>query len=244
MSIPNLTDWQNGDDIRSRAHHQEPIDALKYILALPNSTVGQVGRNAEGRLGSAIVGTITNTGPAAQADFTNEWHWCQVNYFDGATKDSSDPLTIRNDYSDEEDSEEKNTVPALYVPDVQAHTHSLALGTKVLLFPLWTSDDPNILTRIAVPIDQPGAFPVYVEKTGGSNGNASSTASWTYKVYALNGATMGANVPLATPRPNGTATFQSGTSGLGLACYVPNGTNAAALKLLNAYEIYGVGGCS
>lgn len=241
MSVPKLTDWKRGDDVRSRAHLQEPIDALRYLFNLPNAGVHKIEGGGRQRRGFKF-GTITNAGPAAEADFTNEFHWCQLNFIEGGATETAN-ATLKDDKSEIEQTDVKQIISCVYLPDVKAHTHSLRLGCNVVLLPLWESNEDPFLFEIAVPIDQPGTFPVYVEKTGGSNGSTSTAASYTYTVRALNGATMGASVALAKPRPNGTMTFQTGTSGLGLAFYVPDGTNAATLKLWDAGEKETTGTC-
>jgi hypothetical protein len=91
-----------------------------------------------------------------------------------------------------------------------------------------------------------GVFPVRVQQTGGSQGDLTNPASYTYTVRSLSGATLGTNIGLrASPwtRPDGTVTVQSGSNGLGLAIWVPNGTNDATLVLMDAGEVPGTGGC-
>lgn len=79
-----------------------------------------------------------------------------------------------------------------------------------------------------------GAFPVQVEKTGGSNGTATTPASYTYTVRDLQGNTLGTAVPVTRPRPNGEMTYQAGSSGYGLAFYASDGST---LILWDAGEI-------
>jgi hypothetical protein len=84
------------------------------------------------------------------------------------------------------------------------------------------------------------AFAVTVEKTGGSNGNATTAASWTYTVRNLAGdLTLGTVVALAHPRPKGLMTFQTGSTGYGLAFY-----DGATLKLWDAGEVPTKGVCA
>lgn len=54
-------------------------------------------------------------------------------------------------------------------------------------------------------------FPVQVEKDGGSQGDDTTAASWTYTVKDLGGGDIDTEVALTRPRPNGTAVFQVGT---------------------------------
>lgn len=82
---------------------------------------------------------------------------------------------------------------------------------------------------------------VRVEKDGGADGSATTAASWTYTVRSVDKTkTLGREVALATPRPNGLRTFQAGADGFGLACYDQDGV----LRLIEAYEIETTGGCT
>ena len=70
-------------------------------------------------------------------------------------------------------------------------------------------------------------FPVLVEKTGGSNGVGTTRATWTYTMRDVSSfATMGASTTLSPqkPRDPGPLTYQSGTSGYGVAFYSGSNT--------------------
>lgn len=82
-------------------------------------------------------------------------------------------------------------------------------------------------------------FPVTVEKTGGSDGTATTTASWTYTVKNLLGQTIGTGVAVTRPRPNGKMTYQAGSAGFGLAFY-----SGTTLKLWDAGEVPTTGACT
>lgn len=94
-----------------------------------------------------------------------------------------------------------------------------------------------VLARIPKP-SATSLFLVKVTKDGGSNGNKTTAATWTYTVKNLAGSTIGTTVALTRPRPYGTATYQAADS-YGIAFY-----DGATLKLWDAGEIYGTGGCA
>lgn len=87
-------------------------------------------------------------------------------------------------------------------------------------------------------------FPVKVQQTGGTNGSAATTASYTYTVRTLGwngtsgGATLGTGVAVSRPRENGLVTVQAGSTGYGLAFY-----DGTTLVLWDAGEIYGTEEC-
>lgn len=82
-------------------------------------------------------------------------------------------------------------------------------------------------------------FAVWVEKDGGSDGNSTTAASYTYTVKTADQAvTLGTTVALARPRPVGKMTYQA-SGGYGLAF-----CDGTTLKLWDAGEIPTVGVCS
>lgn len=86
-----------------------------------------------------------------------------------------------------------------------------------------------------------GLFAVRVEQTGGSDGNSTTAASWTYTVRDVSSTvTLGTVVAVARPRPNGLMTYQSGSTGFGVAFYDDDGT----LKLWDAGEVPTTGACT
>jgi hypothetical protein len=84
-----------------------------------------------------------------------------------------------------------------------------------------------------------GLFAVKVEKDGGSNGDAATAASYTYTVRTLYGRQLGTAVGQSRPRPKGTATYQAGSDGYGLAFW-----EGDTLILWDAGEIVGTETCS
>jgi hypothetical protein len=86
-------------------------------------------------------------------------------------------------------------------------------------------------------IPSQGYFPVGILQDGGSQGTASTAASWTYTVQTITGETIKENVGLARPRPRGIATYQP-SGGYGMAFY-----SAGDIILWDAGEIYGSTTC-
>lgn len=82
-----------------------------------------------------------------------------------------------------------------------------------------------------------GLFPVKVVKDGGTQGNATTAASWTYTVKTVSGNTIKTAVTLGRNRPKGTATAPADNS-YGTAFY-----DASVLVLWDANEVYGAAAC-
>jgi hypothetical protein len=112
----------------------------------------------------------------------------------------------------------------------------------------WEMDAANLRVGIDYGVDSTsglpiiallprGTFPVKIAKDGGAQGTQSAAATWTYTVKTLAGDTIKATVPLARPRPVGTATVQADDS-FGLAFYA-----GGDIKLWDAGEIYGAAPC-
>jgi hypothetical protein len=81
------------------------------------------------------------------------------------------------------------------------------------------------VVAISVPVTVP-TFPVRVEKDGGSNGTATSVASYTYTVRDFaSGLTLATNAAQVHPRAYGAVDFQAGTNGVGIA--YQSGTSVA-----------------
>lgn len=86
-----------------------------------------------------------------------------------------------------------------------------------------------------------GMFPIKVSKVGGTQGDLTTAATWTYDVKDLDGNVLGTAIELAHRRPLGTASFPSPDS-YGEAFYDNNDADHP-LKLWDANEIYGTGDC-
>lgn len=97
------------------------------------------------------------------------------------------------------------------------------------------------------PQRPPGFFPVKVEKTGGADGSLGGAATWTYTIRRMDwtGSGTSADFELATVkspqkrRPNGKASFPTGSTTVGSAYYDSTGT----IQLWDANEVYGTGSC-
>lgn len=107
---------------------------------------------------------------------------------------------------------------------------SQSIATNTLVWITQNTDDSGTVRYTFV---SPAVmFPVKVEQTGGSDGNNTTAASYTYTVRSLTGATLGTGVAQVRPRPNGAVTVQAGSTGYGVAFY--DGLN---LRLWDAGEI-------
>jgi hypothetical protein len=110
-------------------------------------------------------------------------------------------------------------------------THDLASGTVTLGIVVGQRDDDNYwIVIIASSAGADRAFPVKIEKDGGSDGTSTAAASWTYTVKNMDETvSLGTAVSVTRPRPNGLMTYQVGTfsggnAGYGVGFYNDNGT--------------------
>lgn len=100
----------------------------------------------------------------------------------------------------------------------------IANNTYVQAYGVGTTSNAIVYVFEYVGLINPAAtFAVKVQQTGGSNGTDTTTATYTYTVRTLpwngtsGGETLGTNVPVSRPRPNGLMTVQAGSTGYGLA---------------------------
>jgi hypothetical protein len=77
-------------------------------------------------------------------------------------------------------------------------------------------------------------FPVNLTQTGGSNGNKTTAATWSYTVNDLASNQLATGVSPTKPRPSGTMT----AAGTGVCYY-----SGATLVLWDTNEYPGTGGC-
>ena len=110
--------------------------------------------------------------------------------------------------------------------------HLLPVGTFALgRIVGYTNETVPRMTVVSCAAPQTGLFAVTVTQTGGYNGTSGSPASWTYTVKTADGTvTLGVNIQLTKPRPNGS--MVPGNA-FGLAFYQANGN----LQLWDAGEI-------
>lgn len=105
--------------------------------------------------------------------------------------------------------------------------------------------DGKFYWEFVVPAGTAGLFPVKVEKTGGANGTNTTAATYTYTVRSIawngtnGGTTLGTGVAVSRPRMNGAVTFQSGSTGYGIAFMDGN-----TLVLWDAGEKLNTAGCT
>lgn len=129
--------------------------------------------------------------------------------------------------------------PAFEVNNAPTGTVQAASGTNGLHVHLFQAPDANGTPRLYF-INQPRTtFPVKVTKDGGSDGNQSGAATWTYTVKDLAGTTLGTAVSPIKTRPNGKMTYAADNS-YAIAFY-----DGATLKLWDVTEVPGtVGACA
>lgn len=112
----------------------------------------------------------------------------------------------------------------------------IELGARVLIYPNGTASSTAAYVFDFVNPRQ--AFEVTVSQTGGSNGNATTQASWTYAVTNADGHALGTGM---SPQFKGfrlaAGTVTAGT--VGMASY----DDAGALRLLTVNEVHGTGSC-
>ncbi len=109
--------------------------------------------------------------------------------------------------------------------------HTLAMNSfHTALGVGYTQETPPRAMALIYAVGSP-VFAVSVTQTGGYNGTSASPASWTYRVKTADGTvTLGVNIELTKPRPNGS--MVPGNA-FGLAFYQANGN----LQLWDAGEI-------
>jgi hypothetical protein len=106
--------------------------------------------------------------------------------------------------------------------------------------PYYVAASSNYAQVWTVAPQQLVCIPVRVEKDGGSNGTATSAASYTYTVRDFaSGNTLATNAAQVHPRAYGAVDYQAGTNGVGLA--YQSGTSVA---LYLAGEVPQTGPCS
>lgn len=129
--------------------------------------------------------------------------------------------------------------PAYEVNNAASGTVLAASGTNGLHAHLFQAPDANGTPRLYF-VNQPRTtFPVKVTKDGGSDGNQSGAATWTYTVKDLAGTTLGTTVSPIKTRPNGKMTY-AGADSYAIAFY-----DGATLKLWDVVEVPGtVGACA
>lgn len=134
--------------------------------------------------------------------------------------------------------EARQIVTAANLAELDQKSHLLAIDAIVHCFGVVLDKGTGPAYHNFFYASPPGAlFAVKVVKTGGSNGNKTTAASWTYTVKTLAGKTITTGTSLTRPRPKGTATVQADNS-YGLAFY-----DGSTLILWDAGEIYGTGAC-
>lgn len=226
--------------IKLRPAGKIPTTAVTNELATAINIIEPrvVGAPHRGSAKFPVVGIVWDTGPASEANYTDQRYWVRLAVVSGSDSDGIATIAAIDSTDTEYWFTAENLAERSPVTDTTgnatAGTHTLAKGTQVHL---WLSEDTDGTARWQFSLNVPGFFPVKVSQTGGSNGNKTTAASYTYTVTTMDGnTTLGEDVAVAKTRPNGTMT--AGSS-YGMAFYDENGD----IQLWDAGEVEGTGGC-
>lgn len=224
------------------SHRNEVLDAVD-ALRMPMDGVSPAWIPPS----NARLGIVTNAGPNGEADWTDERYWIKDAVIQGTDYDAPTASLSAVEYAPAVDANGGTTDGAYprcatNLAEIAAGSHLLATdGTQIVWY--WQEvamrSDGAADERWLMVAPPPGLFPVKVTKDGGSDGTSSAAASWTYTVKTLAGSTLGTGVAVTRPRPNGKMTYQSGSSGYGLAFY-----DGTTLKLWDAGEVPTSGACT
>lgn len=189
-----------------------------------------------------FMGVVRSTGPNAESDYTDSRYWVQR--LDAATATTAKLLNVTANAVSVADMD-KGYVTATNISEISLSTsdtfastgtHNLNAGTLVHVFAIARNTSPPAKFYWFHGPRPNVLFAVTLSQTGGSNGNKTTAASWTYTVTSLAGVQLGTSKSPEWPRPNGTMTAAT----KGLAYY----DNDGALVLSVAFEQPGSGGCS
>jgi hypothetical protein len=163
MPLPRLTDWVKGN-VLTHEHLQEPNDAIRDLYRQHDPSTPFVPASARPDIRLALLlGLVTNAGPAAEADFSTELYWVRIHGI-APTNTQSEQITLDPRFelpADPDDDEEPAVpliVPATNPSELATHTHSLAVGTPVMLLPFYDAQDEPTLHYLILPV--PPTLPV------------------------------------------------------------------------------------
>lgn len=197
------------------------------VISLVGKTTGTRTDNAR----RFAWGKIVTAGPDGEADYTDHRYWVQRGYLTGAT--ATDPLEVTV-YPDTAGLYE--IVTATNLAEEREESHFLREGQPVKYE--WLQDK-NGVRRCWIQQSLPsGTFLVKVVKDGGSAGDATTAATWTYTVKDVEGDTLGEDLTLQGGRAAGLIAYAPDNS-YGLAAY-----DGTTLVLLEVYrELPDTGEC-
>jgi hypothetical protein len=214
----SLTDWNRGDSNRSRAHLQEPVDALRQaqIVAAGAALAALTGGDDSPVAVEMGIAQVTNAGPNGEADFDDAMYWLQRKLIKFG--DMGDPIEIATDTTDQISYDSPpNIFPATNLPEWQADTHLLAVdGTvQVMYFAVWDAGSPQQKHYLFYYASPTGMLPVNVSQSGGANGTDSAVPTYTYNATeAISGISItGGPFSVTWGRAKGSVT--AGTHGTG-----------------------------
>jgi len=250
----SLSDWKKGDKLEA-SHLQETVTALRkmgYSDNGENTSVNRVGGGVftNGKStplnGFVYWGKIVVAGYSGEADYTDARYHVKVQVL-APTGNHLEPVEMGDGSSvagevvnlESSQPDYLKVVTVYNMAEYKDETHLLTVDSVVYF---WgeTEDadttDTKPVFRWVMDASPPGGFfPVTVIYDGGVQGDKGSAATWTYTVSSLAGAELGTVMTPLKGRPFG-RTVAGG--GYGSAFY-----HAGILKLWDAGEIYGTGGC-
>lgn len=164
----NLKDWSEGDPL-SASHWQEGVAALRSLLNVPGAGQGNI-KADHGVWRFAIrVGIIVNTGPASEADYTDERYWVKdvsldsnAGINDQVTFTPVEPRAEELPYS-LPDGTSSVTVPTTFtvtnLPELVSHSHTQQVGKYVWYFTLVDGQD-NPVSHCVMSEGGSGVLPI------------------------------------------------------------------------------------
>ncbi len=161
MIPDNLQDWNKGDPLRA-AHWQEYVNILRKMLGLPGAGVGNAGGQGGGWKLVIETGVIVASGPNGEPDLTGAQYWVQETKIvtDSASNVNSaiemgpiDPVEeTLNGSPGNDEVEMTQTRPTTWavtnLPELNAGSHGLVVGTDVVYFYLVDGNDVPVPHRV------------------------------------------------------------------------------------------------
>lgn len=152
----NLRDWSRGSRL-SAAHLQEPITILRKFMSRPNSGFAQLSNQSVRPVFDLHLGKIVATGPASEADYTDERYWVKPQYIVG-TNLTSDQITTGDipaptipDNSDGSGQTVDDILTVTSLPEVDGHSHHMRAGELVLYLGIYDWQDQSKLHYVMIP---------------------------------------------------------------------------------------------
>lgn len=183
----NLRDWQKGDSVRNRQHHQQAVDALRELQRRSRLP----GKQASYRtmfIGKLMDHGLEDDGSTHIPDYTDARYWIQILAITGADPDAALAFvddTSRENYDDDDVNISILTATNLF--EKFAETHAIPVGGDSEIYVVVTAfyDSSATGNQLHFTFDYPVplVIPVALEQTGGTDGAAGAgEASWEYTI--------------------------------------------------------------